>query len=140
LAEADGGRVLVERMAPPGVELLIGARADAVVPALVVGLGGIWTEALDDVAIVPLPANADRVEKAILSLRGAAALVSGRGHQAVDIQAAARLAAALGSLLLESGLDLIELNPVVVHPEGCIAVDALGHRAPPLAQPPSATS
>ena len=57
-------------MAPPGVQLLVAARADAVVPALVVGLGGIWAEALDDVAIVPLPADAERVEKAVLSLRG----------------------------------------------------------------------
>ena len=45
--------------------------------------------------------------------------------------AAARLAAAIGSLLLESGLDLLELNPVVVHPEGCVALDALGRRPPP---------
>ena len=50
-----GARVLVERMAAPGVELLVAARADAVVPALVVGLGGVWTEALDDVAVIPLP-------------------------------------------------------------------------------------
>ena len=113
----------------PGVELLVAARADAVVPALVVGLGGIWAEALDDVAIVPLPAEAERVEQAILSLRGAAALAGGRGRQPLDLDAAARLAAAIGSLLLESGLDLIELNPVVVHPEGCVALDALG-RAP----------
>ena len=79
LPVAAGGRMLVERMAPPGVELLIAARADAVVPALVVGLGGIWTEALDDVAIVPLPADAERVEEAIRSLRGAAALAGARG-------------------------------------------------------------
>ena len=38
-------------------ELIVAARRDGVVPALVVGLGGIWTEALDDVAIVPLPAE-----------------------------------------------------------------------------------
>ena len=44
------------------------------------------------------------------------------------IPAAATLAAALGSLLLESGLDLLELNPVVVHAKGCVAVDALGRR------------
>ena len=50
--------VLAERMAAPGVELIVAARADAVVPALVIGLGGIWTEVLDDVAIVPLPAGA----------------------------------------------------------------------------------
>ncbi len=113
-------------MAPPGVELLVAARADAVVPALVVGLGGIWAEALDDVAIVPLPADAERVERAIRSLRGAAALAGGRGRQPLDLAAAARLAAAIGALLLESGLDLLELNPVVVHREGCVALDALG--------------
>jgi len=130
---ADGARVLVERMAPPGVELLVAARADAVVPALVIGLGGIWTEALDDVAIVPLPADAGRVEKAIRSLRGSATLAGGRGREPVDLPAAARLAAALGTLLLESGLGLLELNPVVVHPEGCVALDALGRGLP--AQP-----
>ncbi|OLE36576.1 MAG: hypothetical protein AUG48_06920 [Actinobacteria bacterium 13_1_20CM_3_68_9] len=125
---ADGARVLMERMAAPGVELLIAARADAVVPALAVGLGGVWTEALDDVAIVPLPADPERVEEAILSLRGAAALAAGRGREPVDLPAAAALAAAVGSLLLESGLDLLELNPVVVHSSGCVAVDALARR------------
>ena len=50
-------------MSPPGVELLVAARGDGVVPALVVGLGGLWTEAYDDVAIVPLPATAERVER-----------------------------------------------------------------------------
>ncbi len=60
---STAARVLVERMVPPGVELLVAARSDAVVPALVVGLGGIWTEALDDVAIVPLPASAERVAR-----------------------------------------------------------------------------
>jgi hypothetical protein len=126
-------------MAPPGVELLIAARADAVVPALVVGLGGIWTAALDDVAIVPLPVDRDRVKKAILTLRGAAAMAGRRGLPPVDLSAAATLAATVGALMLDSGLDLLELNPVVVHPEGCIAVDALGHRASPPAQPRSAT-
>ena len=82
----DGARVLVERMAPPGVELLVAARADAVVPALVVGLGGIWAEALDDVAIVPLPADAERVEAAIRSLRGAAgARAAGAAATPVDL-------------------------------------------------------
>jgi len=124
-AAADRGRVLVERMSQPGVELLVAARADAVVPALVIGLGGIWTEALDDVAIVPLPAGADRVARAIRSLRGAAALEGGRGGDAVDVGAAAELAARVGGLLLESGLDLIELNPVAVLEHGCIALDAV---------------
>ena len=40
LGSAGGAAVLVERMAPPGVELLVAARRDGVVPALVIGLGG----------------------------------------------------------------------------------------------------
>lgn len=124
---ADGvGRVLVERMASPGIELLVAARADAVVPALVIGLGGIWAEALDDVAIVPLPASVERVARAIRSLRGATALEGGRGRPAVDLDAAAEVAAVIGAVLLESGLDLIELNPVAVHGTGCIVLDAVG--------------
>ena len=68
---AAGAKVIVERMAQLGIELFVAARSDAVVPALVVGLGGVWTEALDDVAIVPLPADPDRVEEALPGLRGA---------------------------------------------------------------------
>jgi acetyl-CoA synthetase len=128
VSSPEGAQVLVERMAPPGVELLIAARADAVVPALVVGLGGTWVEALDDVAIVPLPADEERCEAAILSLRGAPLLTGERGGQAADVDSAAALASALGSLLVESGLDLLELNPVVVHADGCVAVDAIGRR------------
>jgi acyl-CoA synthetase (NDP forming) len=126
LAAIDGtAAVLVEQMAPPGAELLVSARADAMVPALVVGLGGVWTEALDDVAIVPLPASPERVERALLSLRGAAVLTGGRGRPPLDVAAAARLAARTGELLLEGGLTLIELNPVLVYERGAVVVDAL---------------
>ena len=125
LPEADGAALIVERMAEPGVELLISARADAVVPVVTVALGGIWTESLGDAAVVPLPADATRVADAIRSLRGARVLTGGRGGDPFDLDAAADLAARLGDLLLERGLRLVELNPVVVHRRGCVAVDAL---------------
>jgi acetate---CoA ligase (ADP-forming) len=117
--------LLAERMAPAGVELLVTARADAVVPVLAVGLGGLWTEALDDVAVIPLPASAARVERALRSLRGAGALLGARGRPAADVSAAARVAAAAGDLLLERRLGLLELNPVIVHESGATIVDAL---------------
>jgi acetyl-CoA synthetase len=121
----DGAEVLVERMAAPGVELLVSARADGVVPALVVGLGGVWTEALADVAVLPLPVSAARVEAALRGLRGAALLTGGRGGAPVDLTAAAELATGAGALLLDAGLALLELNPVIAGPAGAIAVDAL---------------
>jgi acyl-CoA synthetase (NDP forming) len=117
--------VLVERMEPPGGELVVAARADGVVPCLVVGAGGIWTEALGDAVVVPLPASPERVERAIRGLRAAAALTGGRGRPALDVAAAARLASAAGDALLDGGLELLELNPVLVHERGAVAVDAL---------------
>ncbi len=124
-----GGRVLVERMTAPGVELLVAAHRDGVVPALAIGFGGIWTEALDDVAVVPLPVDRERARRAILSLRAAPLLTGGRGREPLDLEAVAELASRAGSVLLEAGLALLELNPVAVGPEGCVALDAVARRA-----------
>ena len=82
-------------------------------PALVVGLGGIWTEILDDVAIVPLPADPERVEVALRGLRGASMLTGGRGGEPVDLAVIAEAGARVGELLLAEGLELIELNPLI---------------------------
>ena len=112
-------------MAPPGIELLVSARRDAVVPVLTVGLGGIWTEAFGDVAVIPLPADAARVERALRSLRAAPLLAGTRTGAPVDVAAAAALAARAGALLLDQGLELLELNPVLVNARGAVAVDAL---------------
>jgi acyl-CoA synthetase (NDP forming) len=118
-------QVLVEAMAPAGVELLISARRDAVVPVLTVGLGGVWTEAFGDAVVVPLPADAARVERALRALRAAPLLTGARNSAPVDLAGAATLAARAGALLLEKGLELIELNPVIVNTRGATAVDAL---------------
>jgi acetate---CoA ligase (ADP-forming) len=126
--DVAGTAVLAERMSPAGVELLVSARTDAVVPALVVGLGGIWTEAFDDVAIVPLPASPERVEVALRGLRGATLLTGGRGRPPVDLAAVAALASAVGALVLDRGLQLVELNPVMAHPDGSLVVDAIARR------------
>jgi acetate---CoA ligase (ADP-forming) len=126
LADEHEGAILVERMAPPGVELIVAAHTDGVVPALVVGLGGIWTELLRDVAVIPLPADAARIERAIATLRGAPLLLGGRGRRGADLGAAARLAAQVGALLLAQGLATVECNPVLVAEPGggAVAVDA----------------
>jgi hypothetical protein len=93
----------------------------------VLGLGGIWTELLDDVAIVPLPADAARIEAALRSLRGAPVLAGGRGGASINLAAVARLAEGIATLL-HDGLDLIELNPVVATSAGAVAVDAAARR------------
>jgi acyl-CoA synthetase (NDP forming) len=110
-----GTPVLVERMAPPGAELIVSVRRDGFVPVLLVGLGGALAEALDDVAVLPLPVTAAQVHTALQGLRGAATLAG------LDPAAAARLAVALS----RTDFVLMELNPVIVHARGAVAVDAL---------------
>ena len=78
-----------------------------------------WTEVFVDAAVVPLPADAQRIERALRSLRSAPLL------EPVDVGAAAALAARVGALLLERNLELVELNPVLVNARGAVAVDAL---------------
>jgi acetate---CoA ligase (ADP-forming) len=129
LPVAAGAQVLVERMTPAGIEVFVAARADGVVPALAIGLGGIWAEAFDDVAIVPLPASTERVEHALHSLRASTLLTGRRGSTAVDLAALAALAARVGELALDRRLVLLELNPVAAGPDGAVALDALARAA-----------
>jgi acyl-CoA synthetase (NDP forming) len=140
LRSLGAGAVLIERHVEPGTELLVAARRDGVVPSLVAALGGVWTEVLDDAAIVPLPATAARVERALRGLRGAALLTGGRGQPELDLGAAARLAAAAGELLLEVDLELLELNPVLVYRDGAVVVDALAQASTAAAPAPSTTA
>jgi acyl-CoA synthetase (NDP forming) len=121
--------VLVERMARPGVEMIVGARRDpdwGVV--LVLGLGGVWVEALRDMQV--LPARADEVEivAALKRLRGAALFEGTRGSPPIDLAPIARIAATLADLVERtSAAAEIEINPLVAYPagEGALALDAL---------------
>ena len=102
-AGPEGSLVLVERMAEPGLELFVAAHRDGVVPVLVMGLGGVWAEVLDDVAVIPLPADADRIEAALLALRAAPVLTGARGGEPYALRAAAELGARVGELLVRTG-------------------------------------
>lgn len=125
LGLAPDARVLVEAQAAPGLEMIVAARRDGVVPTMTVGLGGLWTEAFADVACVPLPAPPGRVRSAIEGLRAHALLVGARGTSAYDVDGLCLAASRIGDLLLSEGLSLIEVNPLIVGLEGCVAVDAV---------------
>lgn len=126
--------VLVEQMAPPGLEMIVGARRDPEWGSiLMIGLGGIWTEALNDVRL--LSANSD--EKAILTeirkLKGAQLLAGLRGAPPLDEKAVARTVAILAGLMRATPeLVEVEINPLRVYAEGqdAVALDALMNVAP----------
>lgn len=118
----------VERMAPveEGAELIAGCVRDPRFgPVVLVGLGGIYAELLDDTAVALAPVDPAQAEELIGSLKGAAILRGARGRPPLDIRAAAAALAAL-SELAASRPDLaeIEINPLLVLPSGAVALDA----------------
>lgn len=125
--ETDG--VLVEAMAAPGVEMIVGGKRDAAWgPVVMVGLGGIWAEALKDARVLPADLTETEIEAELRKLKGARILAGMRGSAERDVQAVARIAATLGALLrARPEIREIDLNPVTVYArgEGALALDAL---------------
>ena len=119
--------LLVEPMADPGVELIVGMRRDeSFGPAVMVGLGGVLTEVLDDVAIRLAPITTSEAQAMLAELRGARILDGIRGRPAVDREAVADLLAGLSRLVVDRpDIDEVDLNPVIASPDGAVAVDAL---------------
>jgi acyl-CoA synthetase (NDP forming) len=109
-----------------GVELIVGCRRDPRFgPLLLVGLGGIHAEVLRDTAVALAPASAGEAEELIRSLRGAALLLGARGRPPLDVTAAAEAAAALSRMAAEHPeLAEVEVNPLLVLPEGAVGLDA----------------
>ena len=95
-------------------------------PAVLVGLGGILAEVLDDVAIRLAPVPTQAAREMLDELRASALLHGYRGEPAVDLDAVCRLIVALRQLATErADIAEINLNPVIAGPDGATIVDAL---------------
>lgn len=125
-ARIDG--VLVAPMRERGLELLVGTHRDPQWgPAILVGMGGIWTEALNDTAMRLLPVSCDEVKEMLHSLRTAALLKGFRGAPAADLDAVADAVVRIGKTALALGpsLQSLEVNPLSVNGARVEALDAL---------------
>lgn len=121
--------VLVEKMAPRGLELAVGAKRDPKWgPVLLVGLGGIWMEALGDVRLIPPDFAEPAIVDELYKLQAAKLLRGFRGAPAVDVEAVAHTAATVARLMLTvPEIEEIDINPLVAYPrgDGAMALDAL---------------
>jgi acetyltransferase len=122
--------VLIGPMAKKGVEIIVGTMLDATFgPMIMVGLGGITTELFKDVIYRPAPVSTAEATAMLGELRAAPLLNGFRGAAKADVPALARLIAQISELAarFKAGISEIELNPVLVHPEGkgVTIVDAL---------------
>lgn len=128
ISRRRGDDVIVSAMAPEGVEMFLGVKHDPQFgPVVLIGAGGVHAETINDVQFALPPFDQEHARRCIDRLKLRPLLNGVRGKPAADIaafcEAAARfseMAAALGDVLAE-----VDVNPVVVHGAGAIAVDAL---------------
>lgn len=126
--QAIGGReYLIEKMAPSGVDLVLGVRQDPVFgPVVVVGLGGTAAEALGDVAIRSLPLSERSAASMIEDLQSMDLLFSWRGGPSLDVAELTKAIEAVGGALLANpGIVDLEINPLRLTNDGLIALDAV---------------
>jgi acetyltransferase len=120
------GPALLQQQAPPGVELVIGARHDPLFgPIVMAGLGGVWIEALNDVALRVAPIDDEEAQTMLNELKGRALFDGFRGRRRIDTPRVAQLIAMLSQwFCAASWLDEIDLNPVIADGDALIIVDA----------------
>ena len=118
--------VSVQKMARPGVELIIGMNNDAQFgPVLMFGLGGIFVEIMKDVSFGIVPLDRQDAYDMIHGIKGFPLLEGYRGREAVDTDNLERMLLKI-SCFVESQPDIKELdiNPVFAYKDGAVAVDA----------------
>ncbi len=125
--------VLVAKQLQGGVECILGIHRDPVFgPVALFGLGGIFVEVLQDVALHRCPFGADVAERMIRGIKAAPILLGARGRPPVDVAALAEMLARLSVFAAEAGPGLrgVDLNPVIATPDGAYAADAVIEIAP----------
>ena len=129
-----GNRVLIAPMQQaPGVEMILGITTDAQFgPLVVMGIGGIHAELLQDVTSAAPPFDAATALRCLDRLKMRKLLDGLRGAPAVDINAFCEAAAILSAIAVEF-TDLVtevDINPIKVLEQGCLGLDALVIRRP----------
>ena len=127
--------VLLQPMAPPGLEMIVGTIRDPVFgPLVMIGAGGIMTELFRDASYRLAPVDPAEAREMLRELRTAPLLDGFRGAALLDVEALVALLVQLSAFAAahRDRVQEVELNPVIVHQRGagCTVADALMTLAP----------
>jgi acyl-CoA synthetase (NDP forming) len=123
-----GKDVLISAMAPQGIEMLLGIKRDPQFgPVVLIGFGGVLAETLGDIQFALPPFDAAHARRCVERMRLRPLLDGLRGEPPVAIDAFCEAAANFSELADALADDVVEadVNPIIVHSRGAIAVDAL---------------
>jgi acetate---CoA ligase (ADP-forming) len=123
-----GPEMVVQEMAGPGVEMALGVVRDPQFgPLVLVAAGGILIETLGDRSLALPPLDEARARRLVDRLDARPLLNGARGASPTDVRSLARALSCLSVLAWDLGdlIGALDVNPLIVGPEGCLAVDAL---------------
>lgn len=118
--------IVVQEMAPPSTEIIVGATKDPQFgPALMFGLGGIFVEVLRDVAFRIAPITEEDAREMITEVKAYPILKGYRGQPPADIEAIVKILLNTSKLVMEhQEIKELDLNPIMVYEKGAKTVDA----------------
>jgi acyl-CoA synthetase (NDP forming) len=125
-ADAKIAGVLVQEMAPPSTEVIVGAIKDPQFgPALMFGLGGIFVEVLKDVTFRVAPITEDEACEMVTEVKAYPLLKGYRGQPPADTEAIVQILLKTSRLVMEhQEIKELDLNPILVYEKGAKTVDA----------------
>jgi len=123
-ARIDG--FLVQEMVPPSTEVVIGMTKDPTFgAALMFGLGGIFVEVLEDVVFRIAPISRTDAYDMIREIKAYKILTGVRGNPPADVEALVNILEKVSDLVVHHpDIGQLDLNPVIVYPQGAKIVDA----------------
>jgi len=118
--------VSVQKMARPGVEVIMGMTKDPQFgPVLMFGLGGVFVEVLKDVAFRIVPLEPRDARQMIRDIQGFPVLEGFRGQEPADLAALEDMLMRLSAFVEEHPeIQELDLNPIFAYKDGALAVDA----------------
>jgi acyl-CoA synthetase (NDP forming) len=118
--------VSVQKMARPGVEVIIGMSKDAQFgPVLMFGLGGIFVEVLKDVSFRIVPLIRRDAREMIKEIKGYPLLQGYRGQEPADVSNLEEWLLKISTFVEQNPeIKELDLNPIFAYSDGAVAVDA----------------
>ncbi len=117
--------IMIQKMARPGVELIVGGKKDAQFGHMIVlGLGGIYVEIFRDISARLCPVNRTDIEEMIAELKSHPLLEGARGAKPINKKALEDVILGMCKFMHEENIMEMDLNPIIVDENGYDIVDA----------------
>ena len=123
-----GNALLAKMVQSEGVEMIVGMTTDQQLgPMVTIGFGGYYAEAMNDAITLMPPFSKEMAKNALSKLKMKTLLEGYRGSKPADLDAFAEFASRFSVIAVELSNQVceIDLNPVILGNDNCIAVDAL---------------